>query len=341
MQSLKAYIITRILLTIPMLFILMTIVFIIVRIMPGDPVKSMLGAHAPKEQMDKTRHELGLDKPIISFGLDNQFVDYFTDFIRGDFGTSTYFKVPVWKKIKERFPATLELTIFGLLIAFIVGIFSGAYSAEKRKTPIDYTIRLYGITIYSIPIFWFGIMLQIIFGIWLDWFPIANRIGSNIRPEIKTGLLVLDGIICGNIPQVWDALYHLVLPSLTLGLILSGIFVRLTRANMLDVLKQDYILAAEARGLPNRSVVYKHALLNAFVPVLTMMGLQFALLMAGAVLTETTFSWPGMGEFLVESVKYRDFPAIQGTVVFIAMLVALISLIVDIIYSLIDPRVRY
>jgi peptide/nickel transport system permease protein len=324
-----------------MLFILMTIVFFIVRVMPGDPVKSMLGAHAPKETMDEIRHQLGLDKPIISFGLDNQFVDYFAKFIRGDFGLSAYYKVPVWKKIKERFPATVELTFFGLLIAFIVGIFSGAFSAHKRKTPIDYSIRLYGITIYSIPVFWLGIMLQIIFGIWLDWFPIAGRIGTRVSLNTVTGLYVLDGLITGNFPQVWSALHHLILPSLTLGLVLSGIFVRLTRANMLDVLKLDYVLAADARGIRKGRVVYRHALLNAFVPILTMMGLQFALLMAGAVLTETTFSWPGMGDFLVESVRYRDFSAIQGTVVFIAFLVAALSLLVDILHALIDPRVRY
>jgi len=348
MRSLLAYIITRLLLTIPMILILLTIVFLIIRVMPGDPVIAMMGPKGTPEMIEEMRHELGLDKPVISFGLDNQYVDYLRDLIRGDLGTSTYYKVPVWEKLKLYFPATLELTIFGLFIAFCVGIFSGAFAADKRKTVADYSIRLYGIAIYSIPIFWLGLMLQIIFGVWLNditggrfAFPIAGRISARISPEVITGLFVLDGIISGSWKQVTNSLFHLVLPAMTLGLVLSGIFVRLTRANMLDVLKQDYILSADARGIKRKKVVYRHALKNAFVPVLTMMGLQFAYLMAGAVLTETTFSWPGMGSYLVEAVNYRDFPAIQGTIIFIALLVASISLVVDIIYAFINPRVRY
>lgn len=341
MRSLTAYIITRIFLTIPMLFILVTMVFVIVHVMPGDPVKAMLGGHAPQWQMDKTRHELGLDVPIISLGFENQYVQYMGKLIRGDLGMSLYYKVPVWKKIKQYFPATLELTFLSLLVAFGVGISLGAFASENRKTIKDYAIRFYGITIYSIPVFFLGIIFQIIFGVWLKWFPIAGRISARVSPKVITGLYVIDGILVRNANQVIDSLHHLVLPSLTLGLVLSGIFVRLTRANMLDVLKLDYILAADARGIPRRNVVYIHALKNAFVPILTMMGLQFALLMAGAVLTETTFSWPGMGSFLVESVRYRDYFAIQGTVIFFAFLVAGISLFVDIVYAFIDPRVRY
>jgi len=341
MRSLFAYIITRLLLTIPMLLILLTIIFFVVRVMPGDPVKAMLGAHAPKEQMDMIRELMGLNKPLIDFSLDNQFVDYFAKMFRGDFGTSYYYKVPVWKKIMERFPATLELTFFSLIIAFGVGVSSGALAAHKRKSWLDYSTRLFGIFIYSLPIFWFGIMLQIIFGVWLDLFPIAGRIGARVSPEVITGLFVLDGLLTWNWNQILSSLYHLALPSITLGLSLSGIYIRLTRANMLDVLKQDYVLAADARGLSKRRVIYKHALLNAFVPVLTMMGLEFAILMAGAVLTETTFSWPGMGSYLVEAVSYRDYPSLQGVIVFIALLVALVSLVVDILYALIDPRVRY
>jgi peptide/nickel transport system permease protein len=341
MRSLWAYIITRILLTIPMLFILVTLVFFIVHVMPGDPVKAMLGGHAPKWQMEKTRHELGLDVPVITFGFDNQYAQYLGKLVRGDLGVSTYYKVPVWKKIKQYFPATVELTVFSLLVAFGVGISLGAFASEKRKSVLDYSIRLYGITIYSIPVFFLGIILQMIFGVWLKWFPIAGRISAKVPLKVVTGLYIIDGIIAGNSAQIIDSFQHLVLPSLTLGLVLSGIFVRLTRANMLDVLKLDYILAADARGIPREKVVYVHALKNAFVPILTMMGLQFAMLMAGAVLTETTFSWPGMGSFLVEAVKYRDFPAIQGVVIFFAALVAGISLIVDITYAFIDPRVRY
>jgi peptide/nickel transport system permease protein len=341
MRSLFSYILTRVLLTIPMIFILLTLVFFIVRVMPGDPVRSMLGAHAPKETMEEIRHQLGLDKPIIDLSTNNQYYDYLSALFHGDFGMSIWYKVPVTKKILQYFPATLELSIFSLLFAIVLGVATGAFAAHKRKSAADYSIRLFGITSYSIPVFWLGLMLQIIFGVWLGLFPIAGRMSARVSPDVISGLYVLDGIISLNFTQVVNALWHLVLPSTALGLILCGIFVRLTRANMLDVLKQDYVLAANARGIPKRKVVYRHALKNALVPILTMMGLQFASLMAGAVLTETTFSWPGMGSFLVESVNYRDFPALQGTIIFIALLVMGISLLVDILYAIVDPRVRY
>jgi peptide/nickel transport system permease protein len=341
MRALLSYILTRILLTIPMIFILLTLVFFIIRVMPGDPVKSMLGAHAPKETMDEVRHQLGLDKPIIDFSTNNQFVDYMSAFFHGDLGQSLWYRVPVTTKIAQYFPATLELSFFALLFAVVLGVATGAFAAHKRKSAADYSIRLFGITSYSIPVFWLGLMLQMIFGVAFDWFPIAGRISARVSPQVITGLYVIDGIITLNFEQVASALWHLVLPATALGLILCGIFIRLTRANMLDVLKQDYVLAANARGIPSRRVVYKHALKNAFVPILTMMGLEFAYLMSGAVLTETTFSWPGMGSFLVESVNYRDFPALQGTIIFIALLVMGISLVVDILYAIIDPRVRY
>jgi peptide/nickel transport system permease protein len=341
MKSLLSYILTRILLTIPMIFILLTLVFFIIRVMPGDPVKSMLGAHAPKKTMDETRHQLGLDKPVIDLSTNNQYYDYMSSLLHGDFGMSLWYRVPVFDKIRQYFPATLELSFFALLFAIVLGVSTGAFAAHKRKSAADYAIRLFGITSYSIPVFWLGLMFQIIFGVWLGLFPIAGRISARVSPDVVTGLYVIDGIIKLNFTQVANALWHLVLPATALGLILCGIFVRLTRANMLDVLKQDYVLAANARGIPKRKVVYKHALKNAFVPILTMMGLQFASLMAGAVLTETTFSWPGMGSFLVESVNYRDFTALQGTIIFIALLVMGISLLVDIFYAIIDPRVRY
>jgi peptide/nickel transport system permease protein len=207
----------------------------------------------------------------------------------------------------------------------------------------DYAIRLYGIVIYCIPVYWLGLMFQLIFGIWLDIFPIAGRTGPRVFASTfeQTGFYLIDTLLVKNFAAFSDVAMHLVMPSVTLGLVVSGIFVRLTRANLLDVLKSDYIVAAQARGIPERKVVYKHGLKNALVPILTMLGLQFALLMAGAVLTETTFSWPGMGRLLLERIYARDYPVIQGVVIMIALVVALASLIVDILYALIDPRVRY
>jgi peptide/nickel transport system permease protein len=230
-----------------------------------------------------------------------------------------------------------------MLITILVGVPLGAYASDKRRSAQDYGIRLYGIVIYCIPVYWLGLMLQMIFGIWLDIFPISGRTGGRVFTAgfEQTGFYVLDTILAGDFEALGDVLIHLVLPCVTLGLTLSGIFVRLTRANMLDVLKSDYTLAAEARGIRHFKVVYKHALLNASVPILTMMGLQVALLMAGAVLTETTFSWPGMGRLLLERIYLRDYPTIQGVIVIFALIVALVSLVVDVIYAFIDPRVRY
>jgi peptide/nickel transport system permease protein len=338
MKNLIRYIITRTFLTLPMLFILLSIVFLVIRVMPGDPVSSMLGGHAPESVIEQKKEELGLNRPLIV-----QYGDYLLQICRLDLGNSMIFNERVIDAIKMKIPATMELTFFGMLITLLVGVTLGAYAADKRRSPQDYAIRLYGIVIYCIPVYWLGLMLQMIFGVWMDVLPVAGRTGARVFVSMfeKTGFYILDTLLVRDFDAFKDVLIHLILPSFTLGLTLSGIFVRLTRANMLDVLKSDYILAAEARGIRHLRVVYKHAMLNAFVPILTMMGLQVALLMAGAVLTETTFSWPGMGRLLLERIYLRDYPTIQGVIVVFAVIVALVSLVVDIIYALIDPRVRY
>jgi peptide/nickel transport system permease protein len=329
-----------------MLLILLTIVFIVLRVMPGDPAQSILGAHAPKEQIEMVRRNLGLDKPkfinVHGNPFDSQYFNYLFNLMKFDLGDSMIWsKRPVTTEIKEHFPATLELTLVAMVIMMLIGILGGALAAQKQKTVLDYGIRLYSIVIYSIPIFWLGLMLQLIFGVFLGWFPVSGRIGSGMQLNTVTGLFVLDAILTRNWQGLWSSLKHISLPAITLGLSLSGIFVRLTRANMLHTLKQDFVTAARVRGIPERIVVYKHALKNAFIPILTMMGLEFALLLAGAVLTETTFSWPGMGRYLVERILYRDFNAVQGGVVFFAVLVSAVALIVDVIYAAIDPRIRY
>ena len=338
MKNLLRYIIARTLLSLPMVFILLSIVFVVIRIMPGDPVSSMLGGHAPEKVIEQKKEELGLNKPLIF-----QYGDYLLQIMRLDLGKSMIFNQQVIDAIGEKLPATIELSFFGMLVTLLVGIPLGAYAADKRRTARDYGIRLYGIVIYCIPVYWLGLMFQMIFGIWLDLFPIAGRTGPRVFASMfeDTGFYIIDTILINDFSALGDVLMHLVLPSFTLGLMLSGIFIRLTRANMLDVLKADYILAAEARGIRHRRVVYKHAIMNAFVPILTMMGLQVALLMAGAMLTENTFSWPGVGRLLLERIYLRDYPTIQGVIVVYALIVAFVSLIVDIIYAFVDPRVRY
>jgi peptide/nickel transport system permease protein len=296
--------------------------------------------------------------------FDSQYFNYLWDLVRLDLGVSlapTRGR-PVIRDLKAKFPATLELSISSLIITVLIGIPAGAFAAHKRRSVADYGFRIFSIVIWAVPVFWLGIMFQLVFGVYLgEWYetssfarqvlqpifgdflplPISGRIGTEMAPRTITGLYFIDSLLTGNLPAVKSTVRYLVLPSVTLGLYLSGVFVRLTRSNMLDTLKEDYITAARARGIKERVVVYGHALKNAFIPILTMMGLQFAALLAGAVLTETTFSWPGMGLFMWERIGYRDFNSIQGSVVFFALLVAAVSLIVDIIYAWIDPRIRY
>jgi peptide/nickel transport system permease protein len=248
---------------------------------------------------------------------------------------------PVAYDIAEKFPATLELTICSIIVTVLVGVSTGAYSAHKRRSAADYGFRAYSIVFWAMPVFWLGLMMQLIFGVGLGLLPVYGRIDTGLAPTRITGLYLVDSLVTLNLPSFISALSHLILPTLTLGLYLSGVFTRLTRANMLGILQQDFVIAARARGVPERVVVYKHALKNTLIPIMTMVGLQFAALLAGAVLTETTFSWPGMGLFMVSRIEYRDFASIQGGVVFFAIMVASVSLIVDIIYARLDPRIRY
>jgi peptide/nickel transport system permease protein len=337
-KNLLRYAITRILLAIPMLWVLLTLVFVVLRIMPGDPVSAMIGGHAPEKVIEQKKEELGLNRPIIV-----QYFDYLGSLVRLDLGNSMIYNQKVSQPIVEKLPATLELTLVGMLLTLASGIPLGAYAASRRRTGRDFGIRLFGNVAYCIPVFWMGLMLQLVFGIWLNLLPIAGRTGPRVfvADFQKTGFYLIDTLIAGQWGAFGDVALHLLLPSLTLGIVLSGIFIRLTRANMLDTLKTDFVLAARARGIPERRVVYRHALKNAFIPVLTMLGLQFAALLAGAILTETTFSWPGMGRLLVERIYLRDYPTIQGVIVVYAFFVSLVSLAVDLIYSVIDPRVRY
>jgi len=338
MKGLLRYLVTRVVLTIPMVFILLTIVFVVLRVMPGDPVSAFLGAHAPPAVIAEKKKELGLDKPIYV-----QYVNYLGQIARGDLGNSMVLQQTVWSTIKDKLPATIELTIFGMFFTLLIGVPLGAFAARHRRSPADFGIRLFGNVAYCIPVYWMGLMLQLVFGVWLHWLPVAGRTGARtiIESFQHTGFYVFDTIISGNIPALVDVLVHLFLPSFTLGIVLSGVFIRLTRANMLDTLKADFILAAHARGVPDRRVTYGHGLKNAFVPILTMLGLQFAILLSGAILTETTFSWPGMGRLLLERIYLRDYPVVQGVIVIFALMVSAISLIVDLFYALVDPRVKY
>ncbi len=321
-----------------MVFIMVSLIFVVLRVMPGDPVSAMLGGHAPQRVIDQKKIELGLNKPIGA-----QYVDFLRQIAHFDLGKSMIYNEKVSSPIKDKLPATIELTLFGLLVSLGIGIPLGAYAARRRRTGRDFGIRFYANVVYCIPVFWMGLLLQLIFGVFLRWFPISGRTSPRVDVSefSKTGFYIIDTLRMGNIAALGDVMWHIVLPALTLGIVLSGIFVRLTRANMLDVLKSDYILAARARGIPERRVVYNHGLRNALIPIVTMLGLQFSLLLAGAILTESTFSWPGMGRLLLERIYLRDYPTIQGVIIVYTLFVSLVSLLVDLLYAAIDPRVKY
>jgi len=342
-MSLKSYVIARILLTIPMIMLLLTFVFLIIRVLPGDPASLHFEKNVDPATLLAFKKQLGLDKPLLM-----QYFDYLIGLTHGDFGKSMQDYSPVSQQIFSAFPATLELAIGATLIMVLLGVFSGAVAARHYDTMRDHSIRVFGIVSYAIPVFFLGEVLIMVFGIYLRWFPAGGRMYPGVSPlgleiggkHYPTGLFVLDSILEGSFYKLSLSIRYLILPVLALGLVLCGIFIRLTRSNMLETLQLDFVTAAKARGLRERTVVYGYALRNAFLPILTMMGLQFAALLAGAVLTETTFSWPGLGRYLVDRISFRDYTAIQGVVVFFGLIVAAVSLVVDILYAYLDPRIR-
>jgi len=342
-MGLRTYIITRLLLTIPMIMLLLSIVFLIVRVLPGDPVLLHFEKFGSPEAIAEMRHNLGLDKPLVV-----QYFEYLAGLLRGDLGKSMQDYSSVGQQVFSAFPATLELAIFSMLIAVGLGVLLGVRAAKSYNSVQDHSLRAFGIITYAIPVFFLGMIFQLVFGIYLHWFPTGGRIFPTMQPSgltigglhFATGLYTIDSLLEGNLFKFGQALRYLALPSLTLGLVLCGIFLRLTRTNMLETLRLDYVTAARARGLRDGTVTYGYALRTAFLPVLTMMGLQFATLLGGAILTETTFSWPGLGRYIVERINFRDYTAIQGAVVFFGLLVALVSLTVDILYAFLDPRIR-
>ena len=343
-MTLRTYIIARILLTIPMIFILLTMVFLIMRVLPGDPVLLHFEKNASPAAIEQMRHELGLDQPIWV-----QYFDYIWGLFHGDLGKSMIDYTPVSQQIFSAFPATLELAIYSIAIAVLIGIFLGVEASRRYNTPEDHAIRVFGIVTYAIPVFFLGMVLQMIFGVWLRWLPVSGRISPMMEPpaglnignfHFSTGLYTIDSLLAGNIYQFVQAITYLLLPSLTLGLVLCGVFVRITRSNMFETLRLDFVTAARARGLTENKVTYGYALRNAFLPILTMVGLQFATLLGGAVLTETTFSWPGLGRYIVYSIDSRDYTAIQGAVVVFGLFVSVVSLAVDVLYAYLDPRIR-
>jgi peptide/nickel transport system permease protein len=321
-----------------MLWTIVTIVFLLLRATPGDPADAILGTRAPESAKAALREELGLNAPLwVQYGR------YLVQILNFDLGSSlTSRGQSVWEVIQQYFPATVELSFIGILVALSIGMTVGMISAMRPNTVWDLGGRLFGIVTYALPLFWVGMIIQLIFAVQLKWFPLGTRfpVGA-ITPKSITGLYVVDSLLTLNLPQFFTSMYYLTLPCLTLGLLLSGIFERIVRVNLRKTLKSEYVEAARARGIPESTILFSHALKNALIPVITVMGLTFAALLGGAVLTEVTFSWPGLGNRLYEAISLRDYPTVQGIMVFFGSIVVFASIFIDIANALIDPRIRY
>jgi len=337
-KALQYYIIARLLLAPLMLWAIATVVFLLLRATPGDPADAILGARAPESAKAALREQLGLTQPLLF-----QYFDYLGDLLHLDLGNSlTSRGLSVWEVIQQYFPATVELSCLSMTVAVIVGIGVGMISASFPGTWLDIGGRLFGIITYSLPLFWVGMVLQLIFSVQLGWFPLGTRFPVNSpTPPHLTGLYTIDSLLSGNGSMLFTALYYLALPSITLGILLSGIFERIVRVNLKQTLQADYVEAARARGIPERTILFSHAFKNALIPVITVLGLTFAALLGGAVLTEVTFSWPGLGNRLYEAISLRDYPTVQGIMVFFGVIVVIASIAIDLINAYIDPRIRY
>lgn len=336
--SLPRYIGQRLLLTIPMIWLLLTVLFLLLRVAPGDPVSAAVGGKLSEEALNERRAALGLDRPLLT-----QYLEYLGAVARLDFGATISDRIPVTDIMRDNGGVTLTLCVAGMFVALLIGVPGGLISARMRDSAVDTGIRLFGIVTYAAPVFFVGLLAQLLFAVELGWFPTSGIASPITKFEVEpvTHILLLDAIIGGNSDAVVEILHHLVLPGVTLGLLLCGVFIRLVRVNMLQTLQTDYVEAARARGVRERPVIWRHAFRNALVPFVTILGLQVAILMGGAILTETTFNLPGLGLQLLNYITARDYIAVQGIISLFAVVVVALSILVDIVNALIDPRVRY
>jgi peptide/nickel transport system permease protein len=331
-----AYTIRRLLHLVPVLVGLSLIVFFMIRAIPGDPAQIILGQLATKEAIADMTKALGLDQPWYT-----QYIKYVGGLLSGDLGNSLRTSSPISGEIWPYLAATLELSLCAMLIAIFIGVNAGIISAWFQNSWFDYVAMIFALIGVSMPIFWLGLMEQWIFAINLDWLPTSGRDEVRNPVDAITNLYIIDTLLQGRMDQFWEVVKHLILPSVALATIPMAIIARITRSTMLEVMRSDFIRTARAKGLRMFWVVYKHSLKNAVIPVLTVIGLQMGLLLGGAILTETIFSWPGIGRYIYEAINYRDYPVIQSGVLIIALIFVLINLVVDLLYAAIDPRIKY
>ena len=329
-----AYIIRRILILIPTLLGVSVIVFLMLHLTPGDPAELLLGERATPQALDEMREHLGLKEPLyVQYGM------FLKRLMQGDLGETIWTRQKVWTEVTQRFPATIELSVAALVISCFFGILFGIVSATRQYSIFDYLSMLGALAGVSMPIFWLGLVFMLIFSLHLGWLPLSGRLSIGVDLEVITNFYILDAILTRNWTALKDAVWHIILPAVTLSTIPTAIVARMTRSAMLDVLRQDYIKTAKAKGLSKMMIIFKHALRNALIPVVTTIGLQFGVLLGGAILTETIFAWPGVGKWMYDAVMQRDYMVIQGGTLFIAALFVMINLAVDVLYAVINPRI--
>ncbi len=332
----RGYVVRRALTVIPVLLGVSVLVFSFIHLIPGDPAVTMLGERATPEKVAAVKRELGLDRPI-----HEQYLIYLGNVLRGDLGISIVRGDPVLPDLLRRFPATVELAMAAIVLALCLGIPIGIISAVWRNSLLDSLSRVWALTGVSMPIFWLGLMLAWGFGVQLRWLPTGFRLEPGTPFEPWTNFVILDATLRGNWRVCLDALRHLTLPAVALATIPLAVIARMTRASMLEVLSREYIRTAEAKGLPQTLIVLRHALRNALLPVVTVAGLQVGHLLAGAILTETIFSWPGIGLWVYESIESRDYAIVQGASLFIAVIFVVVNMVTDVLYAFVDPRIKY
>ncbi len=319
----------------PVLALVLVIVFSLARMIPGDPAITLLGPGASDDQIAALRTQLKLDGPAPA-----QFVSYLVQLVHGDLGTSLKSGRPVSHELAQRFPATIELSLLATAIALVVGIPLGVWSAVRANTAVDHVLRVVSLAGVSMPAFLIALLLQLVLGIFLGWLPISGRHSPFDITETVTGFAVLDGLLTRDFEASWDALRHLVMPSLVLAAFLAAVLMRFVRSSMSEVMHLDYVRTARAKGASERTVLFVHALRNALLPAVTIVGLNFAEMLGGAILTETVFSWPGVGRYMFDAIRNRDYPVIQGTTLLFALVFISMALMVDVVYGLLDPRIR-
>ncbi|MGE0616695.1 MAG: ABC transporter permease [Bacteriovoracia bacterium] len=332
-----AYVLKRLSVLVPTFFGVTILAFALIRLVPGDPVLLMLGERGVQPEVyAEMRAELGLDKPMLT-----QYFKFVGGVFQGDLGTSVVSKRPVVEEFWTRFPATLELGVVALFFAVLIGVPCGIVAAVKRNSWFDYTLIGASLVGYSMPIFWWGLILILIFSVYLGWTPVSGRLAVEFDVPLRTGFMLVDSLLSEyRWSAFWSALKHLILPAAALGTIPLAVISRITRSSLLEVIGEDYIRTAKAKGLTHFRVICVHALRNALIPVITVVGLLFGTIITGAILTETIFSWPGIGKWLVRSVTSRDYPVIQGGILFIATMIIAINMFVDLLYAWVNPRIR-